>query len=301
MRISKINKNIYIQTQKPQNNTTIPLKRTYCDSISFTSNDFEKSFRSLAKNLISYAYLNNQPKEKEIAKIFKEFCPKSTFKQTQRMQAQNSDVISYSGNTEKEYTIQQDFLGRKKAILKKQEISVIFPKDSSQKERIIFIGRLIHEGTHALQAESPKKETELDVINNFLKKERNLQTIKSNILSAFNFYETLSIELLGAINEAFEESLSDISSADEACRNYFSATIEEIAYELIQETMGDLGKNINLNFIFEYCKKVAQCEIEAYSKEKDFLKKANCSYEANQAQIKIDANKAIIYAIESLQ
>ena len=144
-------------------------------------------------------------------------------------------------------------------------------------------------------------ETELDAINDFLKQERNLQTIKLNILSAFNFYETLSVELLGAINEAFEESLSNISSADKACQNYFNATIKEIAYELIQETMGDLEKNINLNFIFEYCKKVAQCEIEAYSKEKDFLKKANYPYEANQAQIKIDMNKAIICAIKSLQ
>ena len=279
-------------------NVSLPISK----NIHFKNNGFEASCEALEKDLINYIRTNHQFKEKDIDKIYKKYCPKSAFKKAKRIQAKNSSTIDYTGNTENEYAFKKDLYGRKKASLLKQEISVVFPAFNNHKENSLFLGRLIHEGIHALQAECKNGTGELDIINQFLKNESRPRLIKKNIINASIMYEELSAQLMDYINKGAEKYSPDYSaSSDEICLRCYKAKVNDLACEILKNILDDLDKEIDINFALDFCANIAKCEIEAYTEEMKFLKSEGCYEEVRFIKSQIEANQAIIDSINSIK
>ena len=299
---------------------TIPIKRnesksnqTQNDSLAFLSDkisfckSFETRYKALKLDLIDYVTSAYYIDEKELEQIFKRHCPNAKFEKMERVYVGDNGTVSYVGDTQKEYAIRTTLSDKRKAILKNQTITAVLPENSSKEEELFFISRLLHEGTHALQSISPDRKTELDAINNLIKKKGYSTSIKDNLELASKIYESLYAELLELSSEAISAELPAGEdnprnlTAQTACKNYYGVSVEIMALEMLEGVLEDFSDKIDKDFALEYCINIANCEIEAYSKEIEYLKSRGYDYRKTLSQIKIEINEAIIDAINSIK
>ena len=246
-------------------------------NLNFTSNlkTMDELYTPYEKSVSDYIMNSGKIEISQLDKLLKDYAPKASIKDFNSAPKKIGTDMSAGYSEDKLMLLPIN--GTIEVVPSEDNASyIVFPKDNTEKNRIILADRILHESTHQFQQLASDRKDLLKLAKKYVNSEKNMQKLQATMISAQNIFSVCESLLLKDLFNAlsFESGSlpTEITNKNEkklykVFKNKYNKTAQEMAYKYLQACIKNARieyGSIDKKYICDFIKIKAENEKEAY-------------------------------------